>query len=382
MTIRSKNAVVLSVEEVTPGVEQVPSAATDAFRVENPTIDFNPNIVETDETTGSLDSEAPIIGGMTASIGWDVFLKGSGDVATPPDWGELMKACAFAEVITAATPGAPEAAVAGGTTTSVVLGASAVSTDQIYRGMPLDLTGAVVASTFIADYDGATKTATVTDTLPGAPGITTNWQIPANILYRPASINVPSHTVYVYMDGIRYRFVGVRGSVRLVWGAGGPARMTFAMSGLFLAKDDQAVPVQTVDSTIKPIWRNGKMLVNRVASGLAELSLDAGVGLTNPPNPNAVEGFDPAESIRRNMTGSMDPNETLVATRDIMTDFRGGTPQILHAVIGTAVGNRAGLTIPAATYRNQTPGNRDGVASVTVPFSAAGQDSGAFLCLY
>ncbi len=64
-----------------------------AFRVENVAIDFNPNIVETDETTGSLDSEAPTIGGMTASIGWDVWLKGSGASATPPDWGELMKAC-------------------------------------------------------------------------------------------------------------------------------------------------------------------------------------------------------------------------------------------------------------------------------------------------
>ncbi len=128
------------------------------------------------------------------------------------------------------------------------------------------------------------------------------------------------------------------------------------------------------------------MLVDRIPSGLAEFSLDAGVGLTNPPNPNGEEGFDPAEAIRRNMTGSMDPNETLVATRDIMSDFRAGTPRILHAFMtppgGSVTGNRAGLTIPAATYRNQTPGNREGVATVTVPFSASGQDAGAFLCLY
>ncbi len=123
-----------------------------------------------------------------------------------------------------------------------MLGTSAASTDQLYRGMPLDLTGAVVASTFISDYDGATKTATVTDTLSGAPGITTNYQIPENVLYRPASINIPSHTTYIYMDGLFYRFVGVRGSMRQAWAAGGPVRMSFAMTALFLGKSDQAVP--------------------------------------------------------------------------------------------------------------------------------------------
>lgn len=384
MTIRSKNAVVLAVEEVTPGVEQVPSPATDGFRVENVSIDFSPNIVETNEATGSLDSEAPIIGGMTASIGWDVYLKGGGGAATPPEWGELMKACGFAELISAAAvpAGAPEALAGGGTQTTAVLGITAASTDQIYRGMPIVFSGAVAGSSFIADYDGASKTATLTDDL-GAPLVaTTSYQIPANVRYGPASIGIPSHTTYVYMDGVRYRFVGVRGSVRLALSAGGPGRMTFAMSGLFLSKDDQAVPAVTFDNTKKPIWRGGKMLINRIASGLAELSLDAGVGLTNPPNPNAVEGFDSAEAVRRNMTGSMDPNETLVATRDIMTDFRAGDSRILNAVIGSQVGNRAGITIPSARYRGQTPGDRDGVATVTVPFSAAGQDAGAFLCLY
>lgn len=382
MTIRSKNAVVLSVAEVTPGVEVVPAPATDGFRVENVTIGFSPNVIETNEATGSLDSEEPIVGGMTVQIGFDVYLKGSGAANTPPEYAEVVKACAFAETITGATPGVPEAAAAGGSTTSVVLGASASSTDQIYRGMPLDLTGAVAGSTFITDYDGATKTATVTDTLSGAPGITTNWQIPGNVLYGPASIGIPSHTTYIYMDGIRYRFVGVRGSLRQAWAAGGPARMTFALQGLFLGKDDVAVPAPAFDNTKRPIWRGGKMLINRVASGLQDLSLDAGVGLTNPPNPNGAEGFDPAEAVRRRMTGSMDPNETLVATRDIISDFRNGDTRILHALMGSQVGNRVGLTIPTAKYLNQTPGDRDGVATVQVPFAASGQDAGAFFCFY
>ena len=113
----------------------------------------------------------------------------------------------------------------------------------------------------------------------------------------------------------------------------------------------------------------GKMLVDRIASGLQEFSIDAGVGLTNPPNPNAVEGFDVAESIARNMVGQIDPNETLVATRDIMTDFRNGDSKILHALISRAVpvvGNRAGITVPAARYRNQTVADREGVSTVQV----------------
>ena len=129
-------------------------------------------------------------------------------------------------------------------------------------------------------------------------------------------------------------------------------------------------------------FKNGTMLVNRQAAALESLTIDLGNEQSFPDNPNALEGFDPSIIVRRNLTGSMNPLETLIATRDIMADFRAGTQRIVHGRYGATAGNRVGATIPAALYTNQSPGDRSGLATVEVPFSAVGQDAGGFLCLY
>src|SRR5690606_5618307 len=121
-----------------------PSASTDAVLVENFSISFNPNVIRTNEVTGSLDGRGSIIGGMTVGFNFDAYLKGSGAAGTAPEWGKLLKACGWAETLTAsAVPAAPEACAAGGTTTTATLGASASSTADAYRGMPIDFSGAV-----------------------------------------------------------------------------------------------------------------------------------------------------------------------------------------------------------------------------------------------
>ncbi len=383
MALRTRNAVLLAKIEPTEGQDAAPSASTDAVLVENPQINFNPNLIETDEVTGSLDGAGPYVGGMTAEVTFDVLLKGSGSAGSVPEYGDLLKACGWAETITAAAiPAAPEACAAGGSTTTAVLGTSASSTDQIYRGMPIDFTGTPAGSAFVSDYAGGSKTATLTDTLSGSTSVSTNYQIPANVLYAPASVSISSLTIYLYLDGLLYKLVGCRGSFNLTLTSGGVGRLSFTFQGLYLSKADAAVPAATYDATRPAPFKNGTMLVNRLAAALESLTVDLGNEQSFPENPNALEGFDASIIVRRNLTGSMNPLETLIATRDIMADFRAGTQRIIHARYGATAGNRVGATIPAALYTNQSPGNRSGLATVEVPFSAVGQDAGGFLCLY
>ncbi|MBL6600278.1 MAG: hypothetical protein ISP41_15440 [Alphaproteobacteria bacterium] len=82
--LRSRNAVLLYKEEVAEGVDPTPTAGTDAVLVEDVSLDFNPTIVQTNEVTGSLDSRGPITGGMTASLGFSVYMKGSGVAGNAP----------------------------------------------------------------------------------------------------------------------------------------------------------------------------------------------------------------------------------------------------------------------------------------------------------
>lgn len=384
MALRTRNAALLAKIETTEGVDASPVAGTDAVLVENPQISFNPNTVQTNEVTGSLDGRGPITGGMTVQLTFDVLLKGSGAASTAPEWGKLLKACGWAETITStAVPVAAEAATAG-TTTSLTLGAGASGTAQTYRGMPLLLTGnpAAGATSFVADYT-AGKVATLTDQFGTALSTGTSYQVPVNVLYKPASTGIPSLTFYFYQDGVLYKVAGCRGNATAKLQSGNIGRISFTFTGMFVSKTDASMPTGLVyDATRPPVWKGGKALVNRVVSAMSSLSIEFGNTMTNPDNPNAAEGFDPSIITARNMTGSCDPLETLVATRDSMAALRAGTQQVIHASYGITAGNRIGLTIPAAFYTNLQPGDQNGLLTNTHQFSCTGQDAGVFICLY
>src|SRR5690606_24696800 len=133
-------------------------------------------------------------------------------------------------------------------------------------------------------------------------------------------------------------------------------------------KSDAAASAPTYDSSRPPVFRNGRFKINRLAAAIQNFSIDFGNTLVNPPNPNAVEGFDPAQITGRNITGSMNPAETLVATRDIFADFRAGTKAIVSLSYGSTAGNRLGIVIPNALYTGETPADRDGIMAKNVPF--------------
>lgn len=382
MALRSRNAALLFKIEAQEGVPETPSAATDAVLVENPRVSFDPQNTQTREVTGSLDNRGPIVGGLQMSMTFDVYLKGSGVAGTPPEFGELLRACGWAEVVTAASiPAAPEAAAAGSATT-LTLGASAAGTGQLYRGMPILLGGNPAAGVgFIVDYSAA-KLATLADSFDPALDATTTWQIPVNVLYRPASAAIPSGTFNLFMDGLQYVMTGARGDFTLAAPAGGPGRLSFTFRGMFVSKGDVAVPAATYDATRPPIFKNGRMLVARAQAAIATLGFANGNSLVYPPNPNAGEGFDPSIITERAMTGSLDPQATLVATRDILAAMRAGSEQIVHARWGSVAGNRIGLTMPAALYTGNNPGDRDGLLTEETAFACIGQDAGAFLAFW
>ncbi len=380
--LRPRNSALTFKLEAVEGVPENPSAATDAVLAENIRLSFPTQLVETNEVTGSLDSRSPIVGGVRATASFDVYIKGSGVAATPPEYGDLLKVCGFAEQITAAAvPAAPEACAAGGSAFLAVLGASASAVAQTYRGMPILFTGAVAGTSFITDYTAA-KQATLADTMAAAIVATTNYQIPANVLYRPASAAIPSGTLGFHLDGVKYTLAGCRGSARLALPAGQAPKLSFELSGFFVTKIDAAVPGAVYDSTRPPIFKGGVMSIGRLAAALASVEMDLGNALTNPANPNAAVGFDAAVITARRISGTMDPLATLVATRDLIADLRSGTQRIIHGRMGAVAGNRVGLTVPQGFFSTVDPGDRDGLATDQVQFRATGEDAGLFLCLY
>lgn len=386
--LRTRKAVVLAKVQDAAGQAATPNASTDAVLTEvtgNP-FNFNFNTITPNTVTGSLDTDGPIIGGMTAEIVFDVFLKGSGTAGTAPEFGTLLKGCGWGETATATAVPSDAAEAVGADSagaTDVTLGSSASSTDDVYNGMPLELSGDLDEITFVADYVGTTKKVTTTDTLGGTPADeTTTYQILKNVCYKPISSSIPWLTLYVYVDGLLYQFIDAQGNVAIELASGGPGRLRFRFTGLFVSKTDAAVPSATLDTTRPPIWKGGVFNYNRVVGAGSALTLDSGNQLIYPDNPNGSEGYDSPLIVARNMAGNLSLLQTLVATRDILADVRSQTPRIVHARYGSTAGNRVAITIPDALPTNEAPADQNGLFAASVPFFPRGADAGAYLTFF
>lgn len=382
--LRKKNTVFLFRTQTSAGTQVTPSASTDAVLASDLTIRRTLNVQQTSELNGSLDATAPITAGESVELEVQCLLKGSGVAETPPEFGDLIRSCGFQEVITsAAVPVAAEACQSGGSTSTARLGTTAGTTVNQYLGMPLLLSGDMTATSFIADYT-AGKVATLTDLLAGSPGVSTNYQIPRNVSYLPASGVIPYGSAQIYMDGIMYDLFDLQGDLGLRLDTNQPGMITFSMRGRVgsAVKSDQTLPVPTYDATRPPPFFNGRMLVNRLEQITRSLTLGANNQIILPENPNTVDGYNSPVITGRNLTGNIDPLMTLVATQNLLADARAGTQRILHARYGTAAGNRVALTVPRAQFTNENPEDRDGLLSSSVPFSAVGRDNGFALTFW
>lgn len=382
--IRVRNALLLYEEQGASGTAETPTAADNAILAEAIVVDPEARIEQTNEHTGSLDGEGSIVGGMTIGVQFNALLKGSGTAGTAPEWGTLLKACGWGE--TDQTGITAEDVGSGSTTTAVVLGTSASSVDDAYNGMPLQLSGDMTDETTIVDYVGSTKTATVADTLSGSPAAaTTDYAIPDCVRYGPASSSIPNGTIWVYQDGLIWKLFDCRGTFSLDLTTGGIGRFAFQFQGLLTSKSDGAVASGAVfDTTRPPVFRNGSFKMNRVAAAINAISLNPNNTIALPPDPNQTEGYGAPIITRRGegWGGEIDPQEALVATRDLFTDFRNGNKRILAARFGATAGNKVAITVPNALYRGHAQGDREGLLVRNTPFEATGADDGAYITLY
>lgn len=97
-----RNTVILAKIETTYGTDAVPTEAANAILISNPTI--NPlvsNEVNRDLIRPWLGGGGQLVGTFNIEISFDVELAGSGTAGTAPAYGPLLRACGFAETVTA-----------------------------------------------------------------------------------------------------------------------------------------------------------------------------------------------------------------------------------------------------------------------------------------
>jgi len=101
---RMKNTTVLAKIGVTYGTDVVPTGAANAILVSD--VSFTPleaTNVDRNNIRAYMGASENLVGTAFKSLSYSVELVGSGTVAVAPAWGVLLRACGFAEAISAAT---------------------------------------------------------------------------------------------------------------------------------------------------------------------------------------------------------------------------------------------------------------------------------------
>ncbi len=399
MALRTRNAAMLVKIESTPGTPVVPSASTDGVKIEvngNP-MTFNPEIDQPNEVSGSLDIQPSIVGGLKPNINGSVYLTGGGAASVPaagtaPEYNDLLKIGGLTETLVATQiPADGSAAAASGTATTATFDRTSGDNSELsgttgaYDGMMVELSGnpSTAVQVQVKSYvvTGNNAVFTFAETFSPNLSSSTVLRVLPQAHYKLNSAP-PTATIEYYIDGRKYIFAGCRTAPSLVVPTAHPGKWTFGIFGQFVSVSDAAVPSVTYQNIPKPILKAGGVFMDRLAAGINQFGLNFGISGTYPPNPAAAQGFDPYEIISRKLTGTLDPQMTLIATRNLMADFLAGTPKIIAVRYGSVAGNRVGIMVPAAKYVGNDPGDLQGIVVENTPFDAEGENTGAYYTIY
>ncbi len=234
--------------------------------------------------------------------------------------------------------------------------------------------GALKTVTFSCELKGSgtAGTAPEIDPLLRMCGFGVTTATGSSNTYDPVSTGHESGTIYYYQDGTLHRLTGCRGNVSFSLETGNKGMAQFTITGHAAAVTDTALPTPTYDSTVPPPVLGAGFSIDSFSAVINAFSFDMSNTIAMPPDISASDGFGEIQITRRDVNGSFDPEHELVATEDFIGNFTSGKSMGLDTgTVGSTAGNRYQIIMPAVYYRDASPGDRDGVRTLDLPFGAA-----------
>jgi hypothetical protein len=193
-----------------------------------------------------------------------------------------------------------------------------------------------------------------------------------SVAYDSASASQSSLTMWFYEDGTLTKLTGCRGSFTMLGEVGGRLMASWTFIGHFSGPTDVSLVTPTYDSTVPPIMVNGAFTIGGFSGVIQALNIDMGITTETPPDLSATDGYGEVLVTSRDVTGSINPEQPLVAAHDFMVAFKAGTTEALSmGPIGANAGNKVKVTMPAVYYRDIAPSEREGVLAYDLTFGAA-----------
>ena len=382
MAWNHRSAVVAMAIAIQPvaGVFTAPAAPADLIAVSVPNNNFESITADDPTATGAIWRNRRIYLGRRGTAGATIPLRGPGGAAPPAAnaWvpGRVFQSAGFAEVINAA----PIAGVtqAGSTSTAIVLAAAASAVDDMYLGAPLqmaDIGTGFRATTLVQDYAGATKTATLPETLAGAPAAGAAYTIPAYLSYVLGTMTSapPLLSISIWRDKKRYDYkdwrptafsidMPVTNEANTVFPS-----IDFSGSGVPAGVADASSPVLPDSILNVPVaaCRGGKFVLDRVKLGHQQLRFALNIDVAAASNQNQDQGQDGYDITSGNRSIDLDLNQMNVTDLDLETRIANQTSVPILSTWGAGAGNRFGMLLPNNVLDDFSPGDRNGFVNMT-----------------
>ncbi|MBR0649508.1 hypothetical protein GXW78_07545 [Roseomonas terrae] len=386
-TIRKRIRALALKQETTQGVDAIAGTPSPSDYVTcRWTVRPVRDLVQNPGESGAYDDLAPIPAGARAELRIAVPMVGSGTAGQAPEWGKAMKACRMEEVVTAAAVGAPTAA-ASGTGTTVTAASPFGTTAQQYRGMAILLTGnpAAGAVDVVIDYTTG-RVVSLGRTYSPILSSGTSLQIPTNVLYRPISDESQEAglTAYIYEDGLRHRFLGMKGSWGIGLIAGQPASLVYTLTGMVAAYKEAATMVTNFVPVTRrpPLWMGGMSQLNRAVADVQSVNFEMGNRSYYTENPEAPQGYDVPILTGASPRYTLNPFSRTTRSPARAGAWESGVPMPYAAIWGATAGNRFALSCPSAQVTELGDEERGELGVDSIVLTPDTPNAGAFLCCF
>lgn len=189
--------------------------------------------------------------------------------------------------------------------------------------------------------------------------------------YSYVSSGHESGTIYLYEDGSLYPVTGVRGTVNGNCETGSYGKLSFTMTGHLGTHSDTALVTPTYSTVVPPTLTGVPITLGGFTPVINSLSFDSGNEVSTPPDIAQENGYGEVTITNRGVTGSLDPQGTLLSEKDFLGELKGGTTQLLSTgVIGSVPGNRYQIDFPRMSFTEMSPGDRDSIRTHEMSFEA------------
>lgn len=383
--------------QVAVGTFIQPNPATDLIGVANITNTHDPVTADDPTSTGAVWDAPRVYLGKNATVGATIPLRGPGGAAPPVlnAWvpGRIFQSAGWIEIRKAASSTAALAAAGTGTTLTLANTESAV--DDFLIGAPIqhaNIGAGFLQTTLISDYVGATKVATIAETMGVNAANGSNYTIPAYLSYVLGTLTTdpPVLSISIWRDKKRYDYRDFRPSSLAVnipvsneANTGFPDT-TFSGRAVVQAVVDEASPVLPSSMLSIPVApaRNGKFYLDRVKLGHQSLAFTESATVAAASNQNQAQGQDGYDIVQGSRQTALDLNQMAVADFNLDAREEAQTKVPVLSTWGAGSGNNWGFIQPNLVLDPFSPGDRNGYVNLTGNAVTTDVDKSAALTIW